>query len=335
MIIPTTNLAGSDVKLGKVAHGLMLMTWRNPVIDDETAFEAIKAGLDLAGTGDKIMLNSGEFYGIDPPTANLELLSRFFAKFPEYRDRALLSVKGGLVNMKPDSSLENLRRSVVDSNKALGGSKKIDLFEPARIDSKHTIEEIVTSLKTLVDEGLFSYIGLSEVSADTLRRASKITKITVVEIEVSPWSYDSKTQEVIAAAKELGVNVVAYSPLGRGFLTGAVKPEDLKEGDFRLHIPRFQAEAAAANEKIVNELSQLAKKKGVTNAQLCIAWVSSLGNHVIPLPGSSKATRTSENFAAANIVLTPEEKKELDDAVASFVVVGDRYPEQLQGDLLK
>jgi len=335
VLLYTTNLSTSDVKLAKVAHGLMLLTWRTPVVDDDTAFEALKAGLDLLGPGDKVLWNSAEFYGVDPPTANLELLSRFFAKYPEYQDRAFISVKGGTLDLKPVSTLENLRRSVVDSAKALGGVKKIDLFEPARLDGVHSIEEISQSLKTLVDEGLISYIGLSEVNADTLRRACKVTQVHVVEIEVSPWCYDDKVKEVIATAKELSVNVVAYAPLGRGFLTGTIKREDLSKDDFRLQVPRFEAEHAAANQSIVDALTALAKKKGVTNAQLCIAWVASLGDHVIPLPGSSKVTRTLENFAAANIVLSPEEKEEIDAAVASFVVSGERYPAYVQGDLMK
>lgn len=150
------------------------------------------------------------------------------------------------------------------------------------------------------------------------------------------------------------MNVVAYSPLGRGFLTGKIKREDLKEGDFRLHVPRFEADAYETNQKIVDELSAISSKKGVTNAQLCIAWVASLGTSsaphsplhptdkdwcvgakVVPLPGSSKKSRTLENFAAGSIQLSAEEKKELDLAVKNFVIAGDRYPAFAQKDLLK
>ncbi|KAF8311593.1 aldo/keto reductase [Clavulina sp. PMI_390] len=340
MPLPYTTLAGGDDKVVKVAHGLMLMTWKTPVVDDETAFASIKAGLDLAGPDEKVMLVSGEFYGVDPPTANLELLSRFFAKYPEYVDRAFLSVKGGSTvedgkaTLIPDSSLENLRRSVNDINKALGGFKKVDMFEVSRLDGKNSIEEIAASLKTLQEEGLVKYVALSEVSASTLRRACKVVQIAAVEIEVSPTSFDAPTQEVVAAAKELGVAVCAYAPLGRGLLTGTFKPEELGKGDFRLLVPRLQAGALEENQKIVDAIGDLAKKKGVTSAQLCIAWVASLGDNVIPLPGSSKATRTLENFAAANITFTPTEKEELDKAVASFVVAGDRYPGFAQPHLL-
>ncbi|KAF8307612.1 aldo/keto reductase [Clavulina sp. PMI_390] len=334
MSLPFVTLTGSDVKVAKIAHGLMFMTWTTPVVDDETAFESIKAGLDLVQPGEKIMLGSGEFYGVNQPTANLELLSRFFSKFPEYTDRALLQVKGGLVNMHPASSPESLRRSVENIIGSLGESKKLDMFIPARIDGVHPIEEIVASLKQLQDEGLFKHIGLSEVNATTLRRACKVAPIALVEIEVSPWTYDAATQEVIAAAQELGVHVSAYGPLGRGFLTGSFKREELGAGDFRLLIPRLELEATTANQNILDRITEFANKKGVTNAQLCIAWVASLGPHVIPLPGSSKASRTIENFAAANISLSEAEKKEIDDAVNSFVIVGDRYPKFAQKHLL-
>lgn len=332
MTVTNTTLSTTGLKVARVGHGLMQLTWpwRNPPMDDDTAFAALKASLDLVGPGDKVFLNTSEFYGINPRTANLLLLSRFFAKYPNYRERAFISLKGGMARaaMAPDCSPENLRASVTESAKALGDHVKMDLFQPARLDKTHSVEEVVQTLKEMVDEGLFSYIGLSEVNAETLRRASKIAQITAVEIEVSPWAYDESVKNAIAAAKELGIAVIGYSPLGRGFLTGSVKKEELAEGDFRKTSPRWAGEAGEHNQAIVDKITELAKKKGVSNAQLCIAWVASLGDHVIPLPGSSNPSRTIENFAAADIAFTPEEKAELDAAVDSFqkTVVGDRYP---------
>jgi len=217
MTIATTQLGGdaSDIRIAKVGHGLMMMTWKTPVVSDEQAFASIKAGLDLVALGEKVLLNSGEFYGVEPRTANLHLVGRFFSKYPEYADRAFLSVKGATARdaLWPDSSPDNLRASVETCIKSIGPSKKIDLFQGARIDPKHSVEDTVTVLKGFVKEGLFDYIGLSEVSSDTLRRAYAVNPIAVVEIEVSPWAYEEETKKVIATAKELGVTVSGYSPL--------------------------------------------------------------------------------------------------------------------------
>ncbi|KAF8317880.1 Aldo/keto reductase [Clavulina sp. PMI_390] len=303
------------------------------IVPDETCFEALRASLDLASAGDKVIINTAEFYGRDPPTACLELLARFFAKYPNYADRCLLAIKGAYnpATHTPDLTPEGIRASVVNCQAILGKHKKIDHFEPARLDDT-PIEDVMKTLVTLKEEGHFEYIGLSEANADTLRRACKVGPVTSIEIEVSPWTYTDEVRDVIAAAAELNVSVLAYGALGKGFLTGA---DMLKKAPGLAMWPRFSEEAIKENQKIVETISTLAKKQGVTNAQLCLAWSASLGPHVIPLPGSSNATRTLENFAAADIVLTPEAKEEMDAAVASFQVVGGRYPEIMLGSLMK
>ncbi|KAF8311576.1 aldo/keto reductase [Clavulina sp. PMI_390] len=294
----------------------------SPPMEDELAFAAIKASLDHAGPGEKVLLNSADYYGSDPQTANVELASRFFEQNPDYVDKALLCIKvstplRGAQNpqRQPDSSPENIRKSVANIQRILGNHKSLDIFEPARLDHNHTVEEVVTTLKQLQNEGILKYIGLSEVAP-----------IATVEMEVSPWTYDENIREVIAAAGELGVTVLAYSPIGRGFLTGNITPETLDANSVMRRFPRFSDEAMVENKKIVDIISALAQKKGISNAQLCIAWVSSLGDHVVPLPGSTNVSRTVENFAANKIVFTPAEKKEIDQAVMSFQAVGDRYP---------
>ncbi|KAI0079967.1 aldo/keto reductase [Panus rudis PR-1116 ss-1] len=330
MVQNTTTLSGtaSNVVVGKVAHGLMMMTWRAQPVSDEEAFEAIKAGIDALPAGAKMLLNSGEFYANDLGPANLELISRFFEKYPEYADKAFLSVKGGGRDrqMVVDSSPENLRRSVLACKAALRGKKKIDLFESCRVDHNYPIEEVMQTLKGLVAEGHFDHIGISECSAATLRRAAKVAPIAAVEIEVSPWSYEEETKKVLETAKELDIAVVAYSPLGRGYLTGTIKsPDDLPEGDMRRRFTRFKEEYFKANYAIVDALKGIAEKKKVTPAQLCIAWVGSLGKKVIPLPGSSNAKRTLENLAGGDIELSDEEQKEIFSIIEKFEVKGDRY----------
>ncbi|KAI0818943.1 aldo/keto reductase [Irpex lacteus] len=292
--ITTLGGTASNVKVAKVAHGLMMMTWTPTPVPDEQCFEAIKAGVDLLPPGVKMMLNSGEFYAQDFGTANLELLSRFFEKYPEYADKTFLSVKGGLDmssgHLDFNGSLEGLKRSLNKCNAALRSKKHIDLYELARVDNNRPIEEVIRNCKTLVDEGLFDHIGLSEVNAETLKRANAVHPITAVEIEVSPWSIEEETKKVLATAAELGVTVAAYSPLGRGFLTGQIKTlDDLPQGDMRSRFTRFNnPEVFAHNLKLVDNLKAVAEKKGVTPAQLTLAWVANLHPRlVVPIPGSS------------------------------------------------
>ncbi|RPD66273.1 aldo/keto reductase [Lentinus tigrinus ALCF2SS1-7] len=338
MTIVNTAKIG-DVTVGRIGHGLMMMTWRDPThpLPDEDAFEAIKAGVDAMPEGVKMFLNSGEFYGPDASTANLELLSRFYAKYPEYAEKTFLSVKGGTKahSIIPDGSPDNLRRSVDTINEKLGGIKKMDLFECARVPGNASIEEVIKTLAGLKDEGKFTHIGMSECSASTLRRGHSVHPIAVVEIEVSLWSYEEETKKVIATAKELGVAVAAYSPLGRGFLTGTIKsPKDLPAGDMRHRFTRFQEDVFNHNMALVEEVKSIAEKKGITPGQLALAWVASRGDHVIPIPGSSHKKRNLENIAAGDVELTPAELEEVDAILAKTPIKGGRYNDALDPKIL-
>ncbi|KAH8117321.1 aldo/keto reductase [Phellopilus nigrolimitatus] len=326
----TTKLGSGakEISVGKVAHGIMLMTWVPSPVPDEQAFESIKASLDSVPVGSKMIINSGEFYGMNPREANLELVARFFEKYPDYADKAFLSVKGGAGadNLNPDCSPKNLKRSVDCILAKLRGTKKLDLFECARVDRNFPIEDTIKILSGFVAEGKFDYIGMSECKAETLRRGNSVHPIAIAEIEVSPWSYTKEVKEVIATSKELGIIVCGYSPLGRGFLAGRFKGKDeLEVGDLRRHLARFQDETAKHNFAIVEGLKAIAEKKGITAAQLCIAWVGSLGSHVVPLPGSSSKARTLENIAAGEIDLTPEELAAVEKVLDVHPVQGGRY----------
>ncbi|KAF7367470.1 Aldo/keto reductase [Mycena sanguinolenta] len=340
MVKQTIKLGGtaSDVTVARVAHGLMMMTWIPTPVPDEQCFEAIKAGIDALPPGAKMFLNSGEFYAMDMQTGNLEMLARFFEKHPGYAEKTFLSVKGG-INREvrgPDNSEDKLRASVDNILRALGPHKKLDLFEPARIDRKVPVEDMMRTLSALVKEGKFTHIGLSECNADTLRKAHAVHPVTAVEIEVSPFSFEDRTRAVIDTAAELGgvgycvfVSVAYsqywFSPLGRGILTGKIKSAaDLQEGDIRFRYSRFKAENIEGNLPVVDALEELAKRKGVTVAQLCIAWVAAQGPSVIPLPGSSKATRTLENLEAGDIVFNKAELDEMSGIIEKYGVKGDR-----------
>ncbi|KAI0294707.1 aldo/keto reductase [Multifurca ochricompacta] len=338
MVNKTAKLGGaaSDVLIGKTAHGLMMMTWKPTPVPDDDCFAAIKAGIDALPPGVKMILTA--FYGQDATPANLELVARFFHKYPSYADKVFLSVKGGtkLHSLQPDGSPENLRRSVDYILEKLNGTKSLDLFECARYDPTYPLEDTLNVLQDLVQEGKFKYIGLSEVSAATVRRAHKVApEVAAVEIEISPWSYTQETKDVIAACAELGIAVIGYSPLGRGFLTGQIKrPDDLEEGDIRRNLSRFQEDNFKHNFAIVDALTAIATRKGITPGQLSIAWVSARGPHVVPLPGSSNVKRTLENLAGGDVELSDEDLAEIDKALETHTVKGGRYVDTVPNEKL-
>ncbi|ELU41849.1 aldo/keto reductase [Rhizoctonia solani AG-1 IA] len=350
-MIQTTTIAGTPIV--KIGHGLMSMSWVPEPPPDEQCFESIIADINAAPPGVKVFLNAGEFYGTWPnTTANLELLNRFFTKYPEYAERTFLSVKAsltaGVTKIGPYDqycSPAGLERSISNIIQKLGPNKKIDLFEPARVDPNVSIEETISELNKHVESGSIGSIGLSECSAATLERASKVGKVAAVEIEVSLWSYEEETRK---GAAEIGAVIAAYSPLGQGALTGKLNPAELGKDDHRSRFPRFQEEVITLvwfrvislinlsnsqsfknNVKLVNALKDLAEKKGITPAQLSLAWVSSLGQHVVPVPGSTRAARTVENASAASIELSKQELEEITHIIGANPISGDRYPEEV------
>ncbi|KAI0740687.1 aldo/keto reductase [Earliella scabrosa] len=316
---PTLGGTASHIVVAKVAHGLMTMTC---VVPDEQAFDAIKSGVDALPSGVKMILNSAEFYGKGWSVGNLEMLSQFYEKYPDYAEKTFLSVK---VTTK-----ENIRRSVDRCIAALRGTKKIDMFQPARIAKGTNVEEMIHIFVQLllVQEGKFDHLGLSECSAHSLRGAHAIHPISCVEIEISPMSYEEETKKVIAAAKELNVAVAGYScpkPLGHGLTTGSIQSvADLANSPFNAWT-RFQEETWQYNRRLVDGLVSMASKKGCTPAQLSIAWVASLGEKVIPLPGSSRQERTLENLFGADVELSPADLEEIAQIMATNPVRGDRY----------
>ncbi|KAF8742234.1 Aldo kereductase, partial [Rhizoctonia solani] len=348
-MIQTTTIA--ETPIVKIGHGLMSMSWVPEPPPDEQCFESIIAGINAAPPGVKVFLNAGEFYGTWPnTTANLELLNRFFTKYPEYAERTFLS--GATVfsghSFSQDCSPAGLERSISNIIQKLGPNKKIDLFEPARVDPNVSIEETISELNKHVESGSIGSIGLSECSAATLERASKVGKVAAVEIEISLWSYEEETRKVISKAAEIGAVIAAYSPLGQGALTGKLNPAELGKDDHRSRFPRFQEEVITLvwfrvislinlsnsqsfknNVKLVNALKDLAEKKGITPAQLSLAWVSSLGQHVVPIPGSTRAARTVENASAASIELSKQELEEITHIIGANPISGDRYPEEV------
>ncbi|BGP15348.1 hypothetical protein JCM10213_003427 [Rhodosporidiobolus nylandii] len=234
------------------------------------------------------------------------------------------------VDGSPEHAIQALDQSIKD----LGGLYP-DAWLLHRIDKTVPIEETVRAMHALRSEGKTRYIGLSECSAETLRRAAKVAKIDFCQIEYSPFTLVMEQNGVIDACKELGVKVMAYSPLGRGFLTGRFKkPEDFAvEGDFRAALPRMSKENFDQNYKIVEELEKIAKKKGCTPGQLSLAWLMAQGDHVIPIPGTKSEKYLVENFAAGDIELTAEEEREIRAVAEANQPVGERYPLAYMGSL--
>lgn len=231
--------------------------------------------------------------------------------------------------MSPDASPSGVRKSVENCCNILG--TYIDLFEPARVDTTVPIEDTMGELTLLVKEGKIRSIGLSECGPETIRRAAKVGKVGAVEQEYSLWSTEIEQNGIIDACRENGIALVAYSPLGRGMLTGQIRSrKDIPENDMRLHYPRFSEENFDKNLELVDRLEQLAKKKGCTASQLGIAWciaqADRLGLQVLPIPGCTSIERLKENAAGRDVKLSKEELNEIKEILSSINVVGGRYP---------
>lgn len=280
----------------------------------------------------EIFFNGGEFYGTPDPYLNLKLINRFFTKYPEYADQVVLCVKGGLdAAFHPDGSPENVRKSVMNIINHLGDKKSLDLFECARVDDRVPIETTVGCLGELVKEGLIKGISLSEVGVETIRRAAKVHKISAVEIEYSLFALEARDLGVLSTCAELGIPVVAYSPLCRGFLTGQIKSRnDLDEGDFRLAFPRFSEENFSSNLTLADKIAAIAHKNKVTPAQIALSWIKKHeeiipGLTIIPIPGATTVERVEENFAEIR-PMTDEEFNDIGEILSRFEIQGARYP---------
>ncbi|KAL4780695.1 NADP-dependent oxidoreductase domain-containing protein [Aspergillus varians] len=316
------TLANRDI--GPVGFGLMGLTWRaNPTPYDE-AVKVMKQALELGAN----FWNGSEFYG--PPHANsLHLLNYYFTKYPEDSSKVVLSIKGGVGPKGPDGSWRAIRASLDNCLKLLNGKVFISVFEPARIDPNTPIEITVSALAEYVQAGKIGGIGISECSAQSIRRAHAVHPIAAVEVELSLFSTDTLHNGVAAACAELNIPLVAYSPLSRGWLTGQLRSlDDLPAEDSRRHFPRFQPDVFHLNLKLVERLEQIAAEKKVTLAQAAIAWVRAQNTIpgapvVVPIPGCTTVARVEENMAA--VELTPGEMDRIATILKQVPVYGDRY----------
>ncbi|MFG2919328.1 aldo/keto reductase [Kitasatospora sp. NPDC048298] len=288
--------------------------------DDAESVRTIRRAIDLGVN----FLDTAEIYG---PFTNEELVGRAIVG---RRDEVVLATKFGLVahgGAGPnslDSSPANIRTAVEGSLRRLG-TDRIDLYYQHRVDPDTPIEETIGAVAELVHEGKVRHIGLSEAGPETVRRAHAVHPVTAVQTEYSLWTRDPEAA-LLPLLRELGIGLVAYSPLGRGFLTGTIRSADqLDAEDFRLTTPRFARANLDANLRIVDEVEQVAAEAGVTAAQVALAWLLAQGEDIAPIPGTRRSARVEENAAAAAVTLTPAQLGRLD---ALRPAVGARYAEQ-------
>ncbi|KAH6639134.1 NADP-dependent oxidoreductase domain-containing protein [Boeremia exigua] len=322
MSIPTAPLGRNGPQVTRLGFGLMGLSIAYGTLKPDSERLAL---LDQAYALGELSWDSSDLYG-----DNEDLLGKWFAANPSKRKDIFLATKfgisqgGAVVDSSPEYCLDACAKSL-----ARLGVECIDLYYCHRVDQKTPIERTVEAMVQLKNEGKIKYLGLSEVSSDTLRRAYKVHPISAVQVEYSPFALEIEKQiDLLKTCRELGVAVVAYSPLNRGMLTGAFKgPEDFEEGDFRSYAPRFSKENFPKNLKLVKQLSTIAEKKGCSPGQLTLAWLMAQGEDIFPIPGTTKVERLKENLGAFNVSLSEQEEKEIRGMVEAADVGGERYPE--------
>ena len=309
-------------KVSALGLGCMGMSEFYGAGDDAESTRTIHRALELGMT----FLDTADMYGAG---RNEELVGKAIAL---RRDEVFLATKFAIVRDANDPSKRAIDgrpeyvKSACDASLKRLKLDHIDLYYQHRVDVSTPIEETVGAMSELVDAGKVRFLGLSEASADSIRRASSVHQIAALENEWSLWSRDLEENGQLAAAREHGIAIVAYSPLGRGFLTGAIQsPDDFKNDDFRKHAPRFQGENFQKNLQLVRHVERLAKRKGCTPAQLALAWLLHLGDDVIPIPGTKRVRYLEENVGALEVTLSKSEMEEIDGIFPVDAAAGPRY----------
>jgi aryl-alcohol dehydrogenase-like predicted oxidoreductase len=316
----TRTLGSQGLQVSEEGLGCMGMSEFYGRTDEDEAIATIHRALELGVT----LLDTADMYG---PFTNEKLVGRAIA---DRREQVVVATKFGN-ERRDDGSWVGINgrpeyvRSACEASLKRLGVEHIDLYYQHRVDKTVPIEDTVGAMAELVKEGKVRYLGLSEASPQTIRRAHAVHPISALQTEYSLWSRDPEEQ-ILPTVRELQIGFVAYSPLGRGFLSGRYKtPEDLPEDDFRRHHPRFQGENFKRNLELVERIEEIASEKQVTAGQLALAWVLSRGEDVVPIPGTKRRSYLEENVAASKVELSAEDLRRIDDAAPLGVTAGERY----------
>jgi aryl-alcohol dehydrogenase-like predicted oxidoreductase len=320
------RLGNSGLEVSAIGLGCMGLSYGyGPATDTQEAIKLIRSAFERGVT----FFDTAEAYG---PYKNEELLGQSLAPF---RDQVVIATKFGFefdssggqsgMNSRP----EHIKEVAEAALKRLK-TDRIDLFYQHRVDPNVPIEEVAGTVKELIKQGKVKHFGMSEAGVQTLRRAHAVQPVAALQSEYSLW-WREPEKEVLPACEELGIGFVPFSPLGKGFLTGAIDESTTFDSkDFRNVVPRFTPEARTANQALVDLLGEIAARKKATRAQLALAWLLAQKPWIVPIPGTTKLHRLEENVGAAAVKLTPEELRDIEGALSKITVQGDRYPAHLQ-----
>ena len=318
------TLGKSGLEVSALGFGCMGLSFGfGPATEKNEAIKVLRTAYD----GGVTFFDTAEAYG---PFTNEELVGEALGPI---RDKVVIATKFGFENGVTTQGLnskpEHIRAVAEASLKRLN-IDAIDLFYQHRVDPNVPIEEVAGTVKDLIQEGKVKHFGMSEAGVQAIRRAHAVQPVTALQSEYSLWWREPET-EILATLEELGIGFVAFSPLGKGFLTGTISDKtEFDKTDFRSIAPRFSVEARKANEALVNALGKIAEEKNATKAQIAIAWLLAQKPWIAPIPGTTKLHRLEENLGGARVKLTPEDLKTIHDAISAIEVQGDRYPAHFQ-----